>query len=119
MRIRHSCVFALLACAVASCGGGDKAPTEPGGPYPLVDDVFMPNISTFSPFQVDLARTGVVRFNFTAELHDVTFSTPGLGTPADILQTVAVVVERRFNTAGTFNYYCRLHPQMTGRIVVH
>jgi len=68
------CVFGVVV-AVAILAGchADKAPTQSGG-YPLLADVYMPNISVYSPVQTEIARTGTVRFNFPPEEHNVVFT---------------------------------------------
>lgn len=108
--------LALLA-ALAACSG-DKTPTQ-SGQYALLADVYMPNISVYSPVQTELARTGTVRFNFPPEEHNVVFLDRVAGTPEDIPITKSTIVARQFNVAGTFNYYCTLHPQMVALVIVH
>jgi plastocyanin len=79
----------------------------------------MPSLYVYSPPQTEIARTGTVRFNFPPEEHNVVFQDRVAGTPDDIPITKSNVVPRQFNVAGSFNYYCTLHPQMVGLVIVH
>lgn len=115
-RVRHASRCLALLAALAACS--DK-PTQPGSEFPFLVDVYMPNISTYSPVQAEIARTGTVRFNFPFEEHNVIFLERVAATPADIPITMLAVVSRKFDVAGTYNYYCTLHPQMVALIVVH
>ena len=122
MRFDNAMRLVVLGASavLAGCGGDKAAPTGAAGcALPLCADVFMPNISTYSPFQTDINRTGTVRFNFPAEAHNVIFTTTAPGTPADIPVLSNTVVSRQFNTVGSFPFYCTLHPQMVGSVVVH
>jgi plastocyanin len=115
--LRASARTLSLAAILAGCHA-DKTPTGSGG-YPLLADVYMPNISVYSPVQSEIARTGTVRFNFPPEEHNVVFVDRVAGTPEDIPITKSSIVPRQFNVTGTYNYYCTLHPQMVALIIVH
>ena len=119
MGIRRAAGAIILAALLGACSGGDKTPTQTGGPWPSLADVFMPNVSVYSPYETDIALAGTVRFNFPADEHNVAFRNRVAGTPADIGITKSSVVSLVFGTAGSFPYYCTLHPQMTGLVVVH
>jgi plastocyanin len=55
-------------------------------------------------------------------LHTVTSGTPeegNIGTEFDSSYMAAgKTFEHAFNTAGTFDYFCTLHPFMTGKVIV-
>jgi len=72
--------------------------------------------STFDPATVTISRGGTVTWTFNA-LHNVTFGT-ATGAPQNIPDQATGSVQRQFNTAGTFNYQCTLHPGMQGTVVV-
>jgi plastocyanin len=71
---------------------------------------------TFSPRTVAIAAGGAVTWQFTAT-HNVTFggATP---TGGNIGNTSSGSVSRTFPTAGTYNYECTLHSNMTGTVTV-
>ena len=72
--------------------------------------------STFDPLTVTISRTGTVTWQFNA-LHNVTFAT-ATGAPSNIADQATGTAQRQFNTAGTFNYQCTIHPGMQGTVVV-
>ena len=51
------------------------------------------------------------------QFHSVWFESLGEDEPADYL-FAEDIYERRFDEAGTFNYRCGPHPEMTGSITV-
>lgn len=85
------------------------------GAPPLTARVLMPGLS-FTPFTTTIARTGTVAFEFPQLAHNVIFK--AAGSPADILVTSNVTVNRQFNTAGLFAYDCTLHNGMSGEVQV-
>ena len=72
--------------------------------------------STFDPRTVAVSRTGTVTWTFNL-LHNVTFAT-ATGAPQNIADQATGTAQRQFNTAGTFNYQCTIHPGMNGTVVV-
>ena len=51
--------------------------------------------------------------------HNATFDGRVAATPADIPGVnTNVSIARVFNTAGTYNYHCTIHPNMTGSVLV-
>jgi len=59
-----------------------------------------------------------VTFAFGSLAHNVFFAAQA-GAPADIDGLNAnTSVQRQFNTQGTYNYTCHIHPQMHGTVVV-
>ena len=72
--------------------------------------------STFDPRTVVITRTGTVTWSF-ALLHNVTFAAT-TGAPQNIADQATGTAARQFNTAGTFNYQCTIHPGMNGTVTV-
>lgn len=84
-----------------------------GGAAPQLVNVSMTNTS-FQPAQVEVAVGGTVRFtNNDPVVHNATGQGVSTGN-----MTPGQVVEEVMSTAGTFNYTCTLHANMSGSIVV-
>ena len=71
----------------------------------------------FTPQTVTITTGGTVSWTFASALHNVSFGSTA-GAPTNISNTASSTVSRTFNSAGTFNYDCTLHPGMTGSVVV-
>ena len=111
-RTRIALVLAVPAAVVlvAACGGkGDReAPAEP------TDMVSMRN-SEFLPNHVSVPTGSTVTWsNDDSYPHDVTFDD---GTASGTMDGGATY-ERTFETAGTYDYDCTIHPGMVGRVTV-
>jgi uncharacterized protein YjdB len=85
--------------------------------FPLTATVTAP-VTAFNPAAVDIARTGSVTWTFAAQEHNVTFANT-TGRPGNIPTCSNCSNDRQFNTVGTFNYECTVHPGMTGTVRVH
>lgn len=73
----------------------------------------------FVPNDVDVRAGGSVTWEFGAVPHNVFFTT-GPSRPADIEGlNQETTVSRTFAGAGIYEYECRLHPGMRGRVVVN
>lgn len=72
--------------------------------------------TAFAPTLVNLRRGGIVTWvwNDTTVQHNVTFNDPLLSSQTQSTGLHSIV----FQTAGTFNYACTVHPGQTGSIVV-
>ena len=70
----------------------------------------------FSPGTLEIPQGATVTWtNKDEEPHTATDTKGAFGSPPlDTNDKFSF----EFKTAGTFNYYCTVHPQMTGRIVV-
>jgi plastocyanin len=105
-----------LAVVLAGCGSsyGSTAPPPP----PPANTVDATPAETFTPGNLQVAVGQVVTFAFGPLAHNVFFAAQA-GAPADIPGSNAnTSISRQFNTQGTFNYVCHIHPQMQGAIVV-
>jgi plastocyanin len=119
--------LACLAC-LAACGGYGSSTSPYGGgnnPGTPVDQNPAPTSANtvnanpalaYNPTSLTVAVGTTVTFNFGSVGHSVTFTTAG--APAEIPVTSNATVTRVFPTAGTFNYHCTVHSNMTGVIVV-
>lgn len=102
--------------ALASCGGASTQPTS--GPQGSAT-VNATNALRFTPSPVRIAVGGTVTFTFGSVGHDVFFDNTTAGAPANIGTTTAnTSVTRTFNTAGTFEFNCHIHPGMSGTVIV-
>lgn len=88
------------------------------GTFPLAASVRATNASSFDPQNVEIGRGGTVTWIFEAVLHNVQFTAGTTGAPANIGDSSGESVSRTFNTAGTFNYVCSIHPGMSGSVAV-
>lgn len=89
----------------------------PGSSFPSNIDFYDPN--TLSIFQGSTVRW----INDDSAIHTVTsgkgLSDPNNGAIFDSGNLLATLVfEYQFNKSGTYDYFCALHPFMTGKIVV-
>jgi len=113
-------IFASLAAAIAACGGGDSstAPPPPPPPVPAATVQATPS-DQFTPGNVALLQGGTVTFEFGTVAHDVFFDGAPAGAPANISEGQSNrSLTLTFNTKGTFNYNCHIHPGMHGTVVV-
>jgi plastocyanin len=110
---RAAVLLAVLALvlAVAGCGGGTTV--RDASPVDTAHVVMMDN--TFEPPHVEVpARTTVTWTNGDQVPHNVRFDD---GPESDNL-SFGATFQRVFNTAGTFDYVCTIHPGMVGRVTV-
>jgi plastocyanin len=96
--------------------GGASVTISPGSSSPSNGKNFVPDTLPVK------AGTTVTWTNGDTTLHTVTSGTPeggNSGTEFDSSYIAAgKTFQHAFNTAGTFDYYCTLHPFMKGKIVV-
>ena len=101
-----------------SASGGNSVTISPGSSVPSNGKFFVPDILTVSK------GTTVTWTNGDSTLHTVTSGSPesgnsGTGTEFDSSYLAAgKTFQHQFNIAGTFDYYCTLHPYMKGKVVV-
>lgn len=88
-------------------------------PTPATKDTIVTLPNTFSPNIVTIKAGQSVTFLFAGDVHNVIFNPANPpGSPADILDTKNLAFTRTFNAKGTFGYDCRIHPGMSGQVVV-
>jgi nitrite reductase (NO-forming) len=96
--------------------GGDSVTISPGSSVPSNGKFFVPETMTVSK------GTTVTWTNKDTTLHTVTSGSAesgNSGTEFDSSYLAAgKTFQHQFNTAGTFDYYCTLHPYMKGKVVV-
>jgi plastocyanin len=125
MRIARILILgALIVPLLAACGGGTVATTAPaaatnpaggggggggGSAVSIVDLAFNPATTT-----VSVGGT-VTWTNDGQQPHTVQWSD---GEPESEQLANGDTYERTFDTAGTFDYVCGIHPQMTGSVTV-
>ncbi len=101
-----------------SASGGNSITISPGSSVPSNGKFFVPETLTVSK------GTTVTWTNKDSTLHTVTSGSPesgnsGTGTEFDSSYLAAgKTFQHQFNIAGTFDYYCTLHPYMKGKVVV-
>jgi plastocyanin len=116
---------ALIVPLLAACGGGTVATTAPAAPtapatspaggggggaaVAIVDLAFNPATTT-----VSVGET-VTWTNNGQQPHTVKWSD---GEPESEQLASGDTYERTFDTAGTFDYVCGIHPSMTGSVTV-
>lgn len=124
----------LLAAAIlvlaAGCGGGPattgagpgatptggQAASPAGGPCPPTGGGTAVSIagSAYNPASASVAVGGSITWtNADSFPHTVTFDDVDCGRLAG-----GATATRTFETAGTFNYHCEIHPSMRGTVTV-
>ncbi len=104
---------ALVAAAVSAAGAGEARQAEKGTPPAAA--VTIDNFR-FAPQTVTVKRGTTVTWTNRDDMpHTVVsegkeFASGALDTDATFSYT--------FEKAGTFDYFCSIHPRMTGRVVV-
>ena len=95
---------------------GDSVTISPGSSVPSNGKFFVPETLTVS------TGTTVTWTNGDSTLHTVTSGSTesgNSGTEFDSSYLAAgKTFQHQFGTAGTFDYYCTLHPWMKGKVVV-
>ena len=95
---------------------GDSVTISPGSSVPTNGKFFVPETLTVS------TGTTVTWTNGDSTLHTVTSGSAesgNSGTEFDSSYLAAgKTFQHQFGTAGTFDYYCTLHPWMKGKVVV-
>jgi plastocyanin len=127
MRSRVHLMAAVTLILAAACGGEASSSTTPstggsggggggggGGTSPVATTSVGVGNDFFSPVNAQIQRGQTVTWSWEsgASDHNVTFSDAQSATQH------SGTYQRTFNTAGTFNYTCTLHPGMNGSIIV-
>jgi nitrite reductase (NO-forming) len=72
----------------------------------------------YSPQSIAINSGTIVKWrNDDNSLHTVTFVTPGI-YDSGIISIHAMATPHTFFNTGVFNYFCRIHPFMTGTVKV-
>jgi amicyanin len=105
LSIESTAIFAQTSTAISIVSGA-SAPNNP---------------KFYDPPSANVkVGTTVTWTNNDATLHTVYSGTNG--TPDNMFQSTYMAkgqtFEHKFDTAGTFNYFCTLHPFMMGKVVV-
>ena len=116
-------VFAVAALvALAGCGGSAASPPATGGSTsaPAGSDSAAPGTAvtianfTFSPTDVTVkVGDSVTWTNNDSAAHTVAFADFDSGQIAP-----GATYTHKFDTAGTFDYKCSIHPSMTAKVTV-
>jgi len=95
---------------------GNSVTISPGSSVPSNGKFFVPETLTVSK------GTTVTWTNEDTTLHTVTSGSPEAGNSGTEFDSSYLAAgktfQHPFNTAGTFDYYCTLHPFMKGKVVV-
>ncbi len=109
-------LFALAACAGVTPGPGGTPATTPGGPAGGGEEAVEIVDFGFDPAALDVSTgTAVTWTNTGAVPHTVTFDD---GTVDSGNLASGATFEHTFDTAGTFDYFCSIHPTMTATVTV-
>jgi plastocyanin len=81
------------------------------------------NTKNFDPPSITVAAGSTVKWeNKDSTLHTVTSGSAEAGDSGKVFDSSYLAAgkefEHKFDTAGTFDYYCTLHPFMKGKVVV-
>jgi plastocyanin len=115
-------LFLFFLIVLSGCTGSTEEPTETmtetTAPavqsYPDEAVVDLKNIQ-FSPSEVTIAAGGTVVWkNSDLPKHTVTFEDYSF----DMTIEKGEETKRTFSSPGVYDYYCSIHPSMTGRVTV-
>jgi plastocyanin len=112
-------ISVTLASMIAACGSSGSATAPTNDSTSLSAQVTATPAIAFTPNKVSVAVGGSVTFAFGTVGHNVYFDNDPAGAPASIAGVNAnASVTRTFPTAGVYNYFCHIHPGMSGSVVV-
>ena len=99
-----------------SSGSGDEVEIVPGSSSPS-------NGKSFDPASITVSAGTTVKWeNKDSTLHTVTSGSAEAGDSGKVFDSRYLAAgkefQHKFDTAGTFDYYCTLHPFMKGKVVV-
>ena len=117
-RLILTCALAALAAACSSSTDPGSS-NNPGGSPPMAATVNATSLNTFTPASVAIGVGGTVTFVFGDVPHNVFFDNSPAGAPDPITGSNSNMSQTRtFNTAGTFEFDCHMHPGMKGTVLV-
>lgn len=111
----------LLSVLIFGCKSNDMSTNSTGSNSPGANEVWMQN-NMFNPTSLTVSAGTTVKWTNKDNVnHTVTSGTPS--SPAGLFDsgniTASGTYSFTFSTAGTYQYYCRVHaPMMAGTIVV-
>ncbi|HEX9695015.1 MAG TPA: plastocyanin/azurin family copper-binding protein [Actinomycetota bacterium] len=110
-----------LALMGAACGGSDEPDAGNGSPTGGAANAVQIKNLAFAPQNLTVAVGAVVTWtNGDDFAHTVTSGNPS-DAPSGVfdgpLETNGATFTFQFKDAGTVEYYCKVHPQMTGSVV--
>lgn len=109
-------IFFILVSLLAYNGCKDD-PASPGGGIPPQNEVWMTG-NSFSPSTITVAPGTTIRWvNKDGVSHTVTSSSASLAFESGTIGNNGTF-SFKFDSVGTFPYFCRFHSGMTGRVVV-
>lgn len=109
-------MFMLTSCSKSSdmTGSGNQNPPPPDTKG--ANEVFIIDMA-FSPSSLSVSAGTTVKWtNQDAVVHTVTSVPAGLFDSGSIPK--GGTFSYTFSTAGTYNYYCAIHPSMLGVVIV-
>jgi plastocyanin len=120
-KLRHLAAVALLTLTALGCGGSDAASrldtTAPAGPAGEAVRVTIDQFA-YSPRELTVpAGTRVTWVNRDDVPHTVTSAETPRRFNSGTLDTDGQFTHL-FTTPGTYEYFCAVHPKMTGKVIV-
>ena len=118
MKEMKSLLFSFLFMILIIPGCSDNG-TDPGGGDPPANEIWIQN-NTFRPASITIvAGTTLTWVNKDNVTHTVT---SGSGSPSGVFDSGNLAKDQSFSftfeTIDTYNYYCKLHLNMTGSVSV-
>ena len=103
----------LLACLAAGCGGSVTALPPSGADH----EVNAVGVTSWNPTPITIKAGENVAFrNSSSTLHNVQFDQATVGHPGNVSDFASSSKSVTFPTAGTYTFFCAIHPFMTGKI---
>jgi plastocyanin len=114
----------VVLVAVAGCGGGGGGGTAAVTIQPVACPASNTiNVSiqgfAFNPGTITVSANGIVKWtNNDSVTHTVTSTSAPSNNSFNAAVNPGSSVCLQFTTAGTYSYYCSIHPSMTGSLAV-
>jgi plastocyanin len=117
MRVRRVCIagLAVMMVAIGPVAGSRRATAKAQQAAPAIAEVKIDNFS-FGPGTLTVPVGTTVTWTNRDDIPHTVVSTEGL-FKSKVLDTDEKF-SFTFSKAGTFPYFCSIHPKMTGKIVV-
>ena len=122
-KLTHLPAAALLALAVAGCGGGEPSrldTTSPAGSAPAAEATARVTIDQFAYDPRELTVTAGTRVTWVNR-DDVPHTVTSVEKPRRFASGTLDTDDQFahvFTTPGTYEYYCAVHPKMTAKVIV-